>query len=103
MTADFGLNDTELTVECDADTDLLVRVSVLQTGVMRYSISGQQYEAGFSAPMSFQFGGDAVVMEAHSQTFFGDSNREFFLENGYGNPTEVSPAVWVGLCQPLGE
>ncbi len=101
--ATYGVNDTEVVLECDADTDLLVRTGVLKTGAIRYSINGQQYDGSMVGPISLGFSGDALTMEPHSEAMFGISVREYYTSIGYSNVSEVSPATWVGLCQPLGE
>lgn len=101
--ATYGINDTEVVLECDADTDLLVRTGVLKSGAIRYSINGQQYDGSMVGPISLGFNGDALLMEAHSEAMFGTSVREYYTSVGYSNVSEVSPATWVGLCQPLGE
>ena len=49
------------------------------------------------------YGGDILEMEPHAERHFGSSPREYYIEVGYSNPSEVAPATWVGLCVPTGE
>ena len=91
---DFGINDSEATLECDSDKDLLLRWAISSSGTATASSNTGSYSAVFG-----------TIEDSSIAPSFVDINL-VKLSDIYTAPTytlsENSKGIISGLCLPLG-
>ena len=102
-----SMGEVPIVLACDDETHLLIRWTVTSYGTGTWEYQGSEDSDRVSAELTFSWPLSATqTMEASQVELNGESYSDYYasLENFYYSSfTAHTPAIFEGLCLPLGE